>query len=311
MTCPARVSQLSVSVGACKLGDSATLIDNLNRDRKHRCLHSHAWCFGSAWGPPHQPRQRRQVTQKAATQQPTQNAVRPCHAASSTRLPASLTYRPRRALSFSVSPLSFHLSPIHHLQPLHQICSLPALQSSIDHHVRPLRFPDTRPACTLAIMKAFLGLSILPLVAYSSPVLVDSIHNEAAPILSSTNAKEIPNSYMVVFKKHVTHDVALTHHTWVQDVHLTTQTSKRELRKRDGWLQDSFFEGLKHTYHFPGSMLGYSGHFDDAVIEQVRRHPDVSLFPFPLSFSPRFFPCSRMHISIYLNGPRSQRMANF
>lgn len=36
------------------------------------------------------------------------------------------------------------------------------------------------------------------------------------------------------------------------------------------------YEGLKHTFEFGGSLLGYSGHFDEDVIEQVRRHPDVS-----------------------------------
>jgi cerevisin len=126
-------------------------------------------------------------------------------------------------------------------------------------------------------MRGFLGLSVLPLLVSASPILVDTIHNEAAPILSSVNAKDIPNSYMVVFKKHLTHDDATAHHTWVQDVHLATQSIKTELRKRDhSSFQDTVFEGLRHTYHIPGGLLGYSGHFDDEVIEQVRRHPDVS-----------------------------------
>ena len=125
-------------------------------------------------------------------------------------------------------------------------------------------------------MKGLLGLSLLPVLACASPVVIDSIHHDAAPILSSVNAKEIPNSYMVIFKKHVDHRAAQRHHSWVQDVHLTTQTAKRDLRKRDGsWLQDMVFEGLRHTYSIPGAFLGYSGHFDDDVIEQVRRHPDV------------------------------------
>jgi len=32
---------------------------------------------------------------------------------------------------------------------------------------------------------------------------------------------------------------------------------------------------LKHTYNIASEFLGYSGHFDEAVIEQLRRHPDV------------------------------------
>lgn len=33
---------------------------------------------------------------------------------------------------------------------------------------------------------------------------------------------------------------------------------------------------MKHTYHIPGGLLGYSGHFDMEVIESVRRHPQVA-----------------------------------
>ena len=127
-------------------------------------------------------------------------------------------------------------------------------------------------------MKTLL-LSLLPLLAAGSPVLIDTIHHDAAPIVSSTNSKEIPDSYMVVFKKHVTERGAKNHHMWVQDIHTTSVSDKFELRKRSMSpfsFQESVFEGLKHTYHIPGGLMGYSGHFDEDVIEQVRRHPDVS-----------------------------------
>lgn len=128
-------------------------------------------------------------------------------------------------------------------------------------------------------MKSFLGLSLLPLLAAGSPVIVDTIHKDAAPLLSSSNAKEIPDSYMVVFKKHVSDAAAVAHHSWIQDLHLTTQGSKQELRKRSSIFSsdDDIFEGLRHTFNIPGGLLGYAGHFDQDVIEQVRRHPDVSL----------------------------------
>ncbi|GAD95408.1 autophagic serine protease Alp2 [Paecilomyces variotii No. 5] len=124
-------------------------------------------------------------------------------------------------------------------------------------------------------MKAVLGL-FLPLLAAASPVIVDSIHNGAAPVLSSANAKEVPDSYIVVFKKHVTADAAAAHHSWVQDIHYDAENQRTELRKRSQFpFQDQIFDGLKHTYNIAGQMMGYSGHFDDSVIEQVRRHPDV------------------------------------
>ena len=127
-------------------------------------------------------------------------------------------------------------------------------------------------------MKGFAGLTLLPLMAAASPMLnVGTIHNEAAPILSSSNAKEVPDSYIVVFKKHVTDDGAAAHHSWVQDIHSSSEDSKMELRKRSQFpLTSEIFSGLRHTYNVAGGLLGYSGHFDEDVIEQVRRHPDVS-----------------------------------
>ena len=126
-------------------------------------------------------------------------------------------------------------------------------------------------------MRGFLGLAALPALAAGSPLFVDSIHNEAAPVISSVNAKEIPNSYIVVFKDHVSQDAAEAHHLWVQGVHEGSSSERMELRKRSILPdQESIFAGLKHTYHIPGKLLGYSGHFDEDVIEKVRRHPDVS-----------------------------------
>lgn len=126
-------------------------------------------------------------------------------------------------------------------------------------------------------MKGFLGLTLLPLLtAAASAAVVESIHNGAAPILSSTSAQEIPDSYIVVFKKHVDSSSASAHHSWVQDIH-STQTGRMELKKRSlfGFDTDAYI-GMKHTFHIAGSLMGYAGHFHEDVIEQVRQHPDVS-----------------------------------
>jgi len=121
--------------------------------------------------------------------------------------------------------------------------------------------------------------AVVPLLAAlsaASPVLIDSIHNEAAPLISSVNAKEIPDSYIIVFKKHVSDRDASAHHSWVQDVHVDAENQRTELKKRGQFpFQDTIFGGLQHTYNIAGGLLGYSGHFDDNVIEQIRRHPDV------------------------------------
>ena len=127
------------------------------------------------------------------------------------------------------------------------------------------------------IMKGLFSLALLPLLASSSPISIDTIHNGAAPIHSSSNAEEIPNSYMVIFKKDVNHQAASAHHEWVQMLHLSTEDSKTELRRKFQIpMASDIFEGLRHTYNIAGSLVGYSGHFDQDVIEQVRRHPDVS-----------------------------------
>jgi cerevisin len=127
-------------------------------------------------------------------------------------------------------------------------------------------------------MKGILGLCLLPLLTIASPVTVESIHNGAAPILSSTNAKEIPGSYIVVFKKHVDSDVAAAHHSWVQDIH-GQQTGRMDLKKRFLGLEFGFGEelyaGLKDTFNIAGSLMGYSGHFHEDTIEEIRNHPDV------------------------------------
>ncbi|KAF2454161.1 peptidase S8/S53 domain-containing protein [Lineolata rhizophorae] len=118
---------------------------------------------------------------------------------------------------------------------------------------------------------------LLATLASASPVLyVDSVRQDIAPLVSSTNAQEVPDSYLVVFHKHVDQAKARVHHDWVQNLHLNNQAQRTELRKRSEYpLVDSVFEGLKHTYNVAGGMMGYAGHFDEDVIDQIRRHPDV------------------------------------
>jgi cerevisin len=127
-------------------------------------------------------------------------------------------------------------------------------------------------------MRGLIAFS-LPLLAVAAPSFsTETIHGDAAPVLSSTNSEVVPDSYLVVFKKHVTESSAASHHSWVQDIHLSSENERAELRKRSQFpITTDIFQGIKHTYNIAGDFLGYSGHFDDSVIEQVRRHPDVSI----------------------------------
>lgn len=184
-------------------------------------------------------------------------------------------------LANRVTPRSGHssvLSVADDLLPLFPITT-PLIASSTSLHPSQLHtlFVSTAPHHTLPIMRgALAGLSLATL-ATASPVLVNSIHNDAAPILSASNAKEIADNYMIKFKDHVTQNLAAQHHGWVQDLHEKTQVAKTELRKRSQTpMSDDIFAGLKHTYNIAGTLMGYAGHFDEDVIEQIRRHPDVS-----------------------------------
>ncbi|KAH8886703.1 hypothetical protein GQ53DRAFT_768950 [Thozetella sp. PMI_491] len=125
-------------------------------------------------------------------------------------------------------------------------------------------------------MRGLVALSLAACVAAAPKFSHESIHGDAAPILSSSNAEVVPNSYIIKFKKHVTHKDASDHHTWVQEIHTKKEGVRLDLRKRGQIpLVDDVFRGLKHTYKIGEHFLGYSGHFDDDVIEEVRRHPDV------------------------------------
>jgi cerevisin len=125
-------------------------------------------------------------------------------------------------------------------------------------------------------MRGFVALSLACVAAAAPSFKYGTIHDGAAPILSTAAAEEVPNSYIIKFKKHVTESSAAEHHTWVQKLHGENEEARLELRKRGEIpLADGVYNGLKHTYKISSEFLGYSGHFDDSTIEEVRRHPDV------------------------------------
>lgn len=140
-------------------------------------------------------------------------------------------------------------------------------------------------------MKRFIALSLAAAASAAPAFNTETIHGDAAPILSSANAEEVPGAYIIKFKDHVDEKGAADHHSWVKTIHDTwvktfpENKDERilELRKRGFGLDlaDEVFRGLKHTYKIGSGFVGYAGHFDESVIEQVRRHPDVSIHPFP------------------------------
>jgi cerevisin len=125
-------------------------------------------------------------------------------------------------------------------------------------------------------MRGVIALSLAACAAAAPSVSFETVHGDAAPILSSSNAEAIPNSYIIKFKKHVTDNSVTAHQSWIQEIHTSRETERADLKKRgQSQLLDDAFRGLKHTYKIGQDFVGYAGHFDDEVIEQVRRHPDV------------------------------------
>lgn len=124
-------------------------------------------------------------------------------------------------------------------------------------------------------MKSVLTLSVAA-VASAASFSVGTVHDKAAPILSSIDAETIPDSYIIKFKDHVNGAAASDHHMWVQDAHKEGETERMELRKRSMSFSDKAFSGLKHTFDIGDAFKGYAGHFDESMIEKVRNHPDVS-----------------------------------
>ncbi|KAF5001596.1 hypothetical protein FGRMN_902 [Fusarium graminum] len=122
-------------------------------------------------------------------------------------------------------------------------------------------------------MKSVITLSVAA-VASAASFSVGTVHDKAAPILSSVDAETIPDSYIIKFKDHVDGAAASDHHMWVQDTHKQGESERMELRKRSIF-SDKTFAGLKHTFDIGEAFKGYAGHFDEAMIEKVRNHPDV------------------------------------
>lgn len=115
-------------------------------------------------------------------------------------------------------------------------------------------------------------------LATASP-LFERASQDVAPLISPKVAEhEIPDSYLIIFKDHVKESGATKHHSWVQELHTTSLKKRSQIplfKSGSEWLNDAS-DGLKHTYNIAGGILGYAGTFDESVLEEIRRHPDVS-----------------------------------
>jgi cerevisin len=121
-------------------------------------------------------------------------------------------------------------------------------------------------------MRSVAALS-LAAVATATSFSTETIHGNSAPVLSSIDADQIPDSYIIKFKDHVDDASATNHHSWVQTLHQGSDDNNYELRKRS--FDDKEYAGMKHTFSIGSAFKGYAGHFHPDTIEELRNHPDV------------------------------------
>jgi len=121
----------------------------------------------------------------------------------------------------------------------------------------------------MMLVKNLLLVAIFISSATAAPYH-NSYSENVAPLVSSDSAQVIPDSYIVVFKKHVDEAKVKYHHSCIHDY---VSEEKRSLSKR-GLLGD-FLSGIKHTFDF-NSFQGYSGRFSEEILDKIRRSDEVA-----------------------------------
>ncbi|KAK6500639.1 serine protease [Arthrobotrys conoides] len=134
-------------------------------------------------------------------------------------------------------------------------------------------------------LMAVLAVATGPVLVVASPVGTTVVSR--APLLSTLSASdhEIPDSYIVVFKKGVDSESVDAHHSWIQKTHASS-LKKRSQVPLGGKPSSSFLNtvvddvetivgGFKHSFDIAGAFKGYSGSFDEDTLDLIRSHPDV------------------------------------
>lgn len=130
-------------------------------------------------------------------------------------------------------------------------------------------------------LMAVLAVTTGPVLIVASPVGPSVVSR--APLLSTLSASdhEIPDSYIVVFKKGVNVDA---HHNWIQQTHASSLKKRSQIPlggKPSGSFLNTVIDevdtltGFKHSFDIAGGFKGYSGSFDESTLDLIRSHPDV------------------------------------
>lgn len=133
-------------------------------------------------------------------------------------------------------------------------------------------------------LMAVLAVTTGPVLIVASPLGASVLSR--APLLSTLSASdhEIPDSYIVVFKKGVDEKTVDAHHNWIQQTHESSLKKRSQIPlvgKPSGSFLNTVVDdvqtlvGLKHSFDIAGAFKGYSGSFDESTLDLIRSHPDV------------------------------------
>merc|ERR1711964_927207 len=111
-----------------------------------------------------------------------------------------------------------------HINHLHQHLKTvsPSVFATALRSLYLLYRPQADSQSLLPFYSSCVGLS----APTSSSFSTETIHEGVAPLISSSNSVEVPDSYIVVFKKHVTEAAASSHHSWVKGTHAASESTR-------------------------------------------------------------------------------------
>jgi cerevisin len=111
-------------------------------------------------------------------------------------------------------------------------------------------------------------------LANAKPLSYQDPDNNMAPLYISPEAEAIANSYIVVLKDHLSVSDIKEHASWINSI--ASVNNKQNHHKISDWLSPhAASAGIEHVYDTP-NLKGYSGKFDDYVLEAIRQSDDVS-----------------------------------
>ncbi|CAO3606912.1 unnamed protein product [Mucor hiemalis] len=109
-------------------------------------------------------------------------------------------------------------------------------------------------------------------IANAKPLSYQAPNDNLAPLYISPEAERIANSYIVVLKDHLSGSDIQEHASWIKSVSSKSNSN----RSITDYLNPHITKaGIEHVYDTP-NLKGYSGKFDDDVLEAIRQSDDVA-----------------------------------